>query len=454
MNCIMRVLSGAAQLTVVVSFLFVIDVRAVTFTNLYIFSADNGGTNVDGVSPDSVVLSGNTLYGTTESGGLNGDGTVFRVDVDGQHFTNLFNFYRGTFDSGSGTYPDSTGMDPNPGLLLISNTLYGTTFYGGLLHAGTVFKINTDGSGFGLIKSFAFTNGQAPSSGLTLFNNALYGTTTGGGTNQSGTIFRIDLSGLGFSKLFDFDNNADTYGGVVVYSNALYGFARFGEPTFGYVYRYVPGGAMTHILDFDGTNASRPYSTPTLSGNTLFGISFQGGTNGAGNIFRLDTDGLHYTNLFSFDNNTAGASPVDLAGMVLVGNTLYGTASGSGSGGRGTVFQINTDGSGFAVLHSFQFSDGANPESLLVSNGTLYGMTQYGIHGSSLGNGAVYSIILQPSIKIALSGNHVVLSWNDPSFFLYNTPTVPNTFTKIIGAASPYNYTLTNNQRFFELRSN
>jgi uncharacterized repeat protein (TIGR03803 family) len=434
-------------------------VSAASFTNLYIFSASNPDsknnfTNSDGGNPDSIVVSGKLIYGAASIGGLHGDGTIFRVGTDGKHFTNLFNFYKGTFDPISGFYPDSTGEMPNPGLLLLNNTLYGTTFYGGVFGLGSVFKINTDGSGFSVLYSFAGTNGQAPSSGLTLFSNVLYGTTTGGGTNQSGTVFRMDLAGSSFAKIYDFTNDADTYGGLVVSSNALYGLARYGETGNGYVYRIGLSGGFSHVFDFDGTNASRPYSTPTLFGNTLFGLSFQGGSDGGGNVFRVDTDGQHYTNLFSFPRgggaNITGANPVDLAGLLFSGNVLYGTTSVSGSGGQGTVFQLNTDGSGFKVLHSFQYSDGAEPESLALSAGTLYGMSQ----GTSVGDGGVYALILAPSLTVTLPGAAAVLNWNDPSYFLYAAPTLTNTFVKITGAASPYTNSAAGTQRFFQIRPN
>jgi len=66
---------------------------AATFTNLYIFSSDAfdskfNSTNNDGIGPNSIVLPGNVIYGTAMAGGLNGDGTVFRVGTDGRQFTN------------------------------------------------------------------------------------------------------------------------------------------------------------------------------------------------------------------------------------------------------------------------------------------------------------------------------------------------------------------------------
>src|SRR5438093_686676 len=71
--------------------------------------------------------------------------------------------------------------------------------------------------------------------------------------------------------------------------------------------------------------------------------------------------------------NFEGANPN--AGLILSNNTLYGTAADGGSSGHGTVFAVNTDGTGFRILHDFTGgSDGANPWSgLIFSGNALYG---------------------------------------------------------------------------------
>jgi uncharacterized repeat protein (TIGR03803 family) len=66
-----------------------------------------------------LVLRSNTLYGTTASGGTNGNGTIFKINTDGSGY----GIIRSLTDSG----PEGGGM------VLIGNTLYGTTFTGGLL---------------------------------------------------------------------------------------------------------------------------------------------------------------------------------------------------------------------------------------------------------------------------------------------------------------------------------
>ena len=98
-------------------------------------------------------------------------------------------------------------------------------------------------------------------------------------------------------------------------------------------------------------------------------------------MFALNTNGTGFTTLHSFTNSPDGANPY--AGLILSGNTLYGTACSGGSSNAGTVFAVNTNGTGFVVLHSFTISpDGANPQAgLILSGNTLYGTTCYG--GSS-----------------------------------------------------------------------
>src|SRR5438477_219438 len=87
--------------------------------------------------------------------------------------------------------------------------------------------------------------------------------------------------------------------------------------------------------------------------------------------------------------NNDGANPY--GGMALSGNTLYGTAGSAGSWGKGTVFKVNTDGTGFATVHSFTGTiDGASPlTGLIVSGGTVYGATQ---GGGNWGKGALFKV--------------------------------------------------------------
>jgi uncharacterized repeat protein (TIGR03803 family) len=87
--------------------------------------------------------------------------------------------------------------------------------------------------------------------------------------------------------------------------------------------------------------------------------------------------------------------------LVLSGKTLYGTANDGGTNGRGgTVFAINSDGTGYRILHSFNGDDGYFPDAeLILSSNMLYGTTY---QGGSFGNGVVFAVSTNGSNFIKL----------------------------------------------------
>ena len=338
--------------------------RAQTLTILHSFTAFPNYTNSDGATPYAgLILSGNTLYGTASAGGINGAGTVFAVNTDGTGFTILHNFTGGV-----------DGSVPEAGLILSGNTLYGTTYSGGNSSnsgAGTVFAVDIDGTHFTTIHSFASGGSSFPEAGLILSANTLYGTTSGRDIGP-GTVFAVDIDGTHFRTLHGF---------TVVSSSDPY----------------------------TNSDGATPRGGLILSGNTLYGTASQGGSGGTGTVFALNTDGTSFAVLHNFtvqpgtanSANTDGVHPV--AGLMLLGNTLYGTASQGGSGGLGTVFAVNTDGTSFTILHNFTGlpgpsavnpvgggSDGADADSgLILSGSTLYGTTT---HGGGGGYGTVFGV--------------------------------------------------------------
>ncbi len=330
---------------------------AQTYTNLHYFTAISGShylTNSDGADPQSaLVISGHTLYGTSDLGGVS-YGTVFAVNTNGSGFTNLYSFTNGS----DGAYPEA-------GLMLSGNTLYGTTSAGGSSGYGTVFAIKTDGTGF--TDLYSFTNGSDgahPVAGLTLSDTTLYGTAARGGNSGNGTIFAVSTIGPGFATIYNF--------------SAL--------------------DASTATTNTDGTNPQAPL---LLSGNTLYGTAAGGGTSGNGTVFAVTLDGTGFTNIHNFSaldtatSTTNGDGTEPQAGLILSGNTLYGTATSGGRSGFGTIFAVNTDGTGFATLYNFtNGSDGANPFAGLAACGnTLYGTaSDFSGAASGPGSGTIFQV--------------------------------------------------------------
>ena len=157
-----------------------------SFSVLHYFSAADPvtGTNGDGAySFSGLVLSGSNLYGTTAGGGIYGNGTVFAVNKTTLVFSNLHNFTGG-----------GDGSAPRGGLTLSGNTLYGTTTSGGIYTNGTLFAINTDGSGFTNLYSFTGgADGADPQGDLLLSGNTLYGAAGAGSVANYGIIFSFTL---------------------------------------------------------------------------------------------------------------------------------------------------------------------------------------------------------------------------------------------------------------------
>ena len=352
------------------------------FTVIWNFS---GGS--DGASPEGgLLLSGNTLYGTAFSGGSSNAGTVFAVNTDGSSFTNLYSF-RGGDD----------GANPVAGLLLSGNMLYGTASAGGSSSDGTVFEVNTNGGGFALLKTFSGANGATPDGTLVLSGSELFGTTFGGGTDGLGTIFEISTNGGGFDSLYSFKGGLDCgnpYDGLVLSGTELYGTASGVSPSiadYGSIFKISTSGTgftvLKTFLAGDGTGAN-PYGGLLVAGTELYGTT-ESGTPGYGTVFKLTTNGGSFTTLSSLPIGSGGYAPY--GGLVLSGSTLYGTTTSGGTDGYGTVFEVNINGNGFIVLTSFSGYNGAvNSQAPLVASGnTLYGTT-YG--GGSSGDGTVFSV--------------------------------------------------------------
>jgi uncharacterized repeat protein (TIGR03803 family) len=391
-------------------------------------------TNSDGIHPAAgLALSGNRLYGVMSGGGNGGSGTIFAVNTDGSAFTNLYNFSAVPMVA----FNNADGANPRSTLVLAGGTLYGTASQDGVGGGGTLFAINTNGSGFTNLYNFTnfSTNGSSPN-GLVLSGATLYGTAYYGGVGNNGTIFAANTNGSGFTNFYRFSaggynasfnltngDGANPAAALVVSGNTLYGTAsQGGSNGYGTVFQVnTDGSAFTNLYTFTNNDGANPQAGLVLSGDTLYGVARRGGTNGYGTVFQVNTDGSGYATLYNFSNgatNNDGSSP---AGLFLSGGLLYGTTQNGGVGGSGTIFALNTAGTGFTNLYGFSALesntnlDGANPEDgVVMAGGTLFTTT---FDGGGAGDGAVFSLSLgtaPATLAIERSGNAVIISW--PSF--------------------------------------
>ncbi|HXM41986.1 MAG TPA: choice-of-anchor tandem repeat GloVer-containing protein [Bryobacteraceae bacterium] len=326
----------------------------------------------DGTSPYAGVIdSAGNLYGATYYGGAYGKGIVYKLDANA-HETVLYTFTGGS-DGGNpaGVIRDSAG------------NLYGTTWSGGLNGDGTVYKIDTSGQQT-VLHSFGGFDGASPDAGVILDSAGnLYGATPTGGTGFAGTVYMLNASG-DETVLYNFTGGADGNQPVNVIRNSagnLYGTTvSGGAHGYGVVFEITAGGHQTVLYNFTGgADGSLPMAgvIGDSEGN-LYGTTFEGGAAGSGVVYKLAANGQE-TVLYNFAPGAGGMSPASGLVMDSAGD-LYGTASGGGASGAGTVYKLDAGGNE-TVLYSFTGgTDGGNPAAGVVrdSGGNLYGTTPVG----------------------------------------------------------------------------
>jgi uncharacterized repeat protein (TIGR03803 family) len=377
-------------------------------TTLLSFAVTNGA------NPSASLVQGadGNFYGTTAFGGPGGGGTVFQMTPLGT-LTNLVSFN------------NTNGAGPRDALVqAVNGNFYGTTYNGGTNNFGTVFQATTNGALTTLV-TFAYTNGAYPIAGLIQGQDgSFYGTTAIGGTNSGGTVFQVRTNGT-LATLVSFDINGSAgnspYAGLVQGSDgSLYGTTfQGGTNGSGTIFKLTTNGMFTPLHSFTGTNdGANPYAGLIQGADgSLYGTTENGGTNGFGTVFRFAANGA-LTTLAAF-GNTNGAYPQ--AGVIQASDgNFYGTTSAGGaytnqSGlGYGTIFKLATNAT-LTTLMSFNGTNGASPQAGLLqsADGSFYGTTA---NGGTNGYGTVFrlSVIVPPPKfqTVTMAGTTLTLTWS------------------------------------------
>ncbi len=182
------------------------------------------------MSPAKLLLYNDYLYGTTYDQGTSEPSKIFKIKIDGTEYLKLHNF-----DSqGNGRYPYGD-------LTLIGSLLYGTTRRGGVYNGGILYKINVDGSGFEQIYSFSKNDGYDVTNSLLRQGSVFYGAADYGSINDLGTLFSINTNGSGFRRLFDFTDSINGYltSKIVLTGDTIFGITLGGgSDNAGTIFRY------------------------------------------------------------------------------------------------------------------------------------------------------------------------------------------------------------------------
>jgi uncharacterized repeat protein (TIGR03803 family) len=434
----------------------------------------------DAVTPGGglTLASDGLLYGMTrfgKSGDFTGAGSVYRIAPNGTGFQIIFRFAPTTGanvqlspKNANGAYPESELVEGSDGYL------YGVAVSGGPEGTGTVFKLSKDGTDFQLLKSFG-----AVISALTGFGGIDDARVVADPANAANNVARVVKSATaelsagvtvstGVNKTVDTIpfTTTSTRMTVRVYSpragipvrlkvedatdptrsvetealttqvntweTLTFNFANqvAGTTALNLAYTYnrlsiffdygktgAAGGGGTFYFDdilFDtsgsggGAGTFTPITFALPSGLTVtvdgagptgqlvlgsdgffYGTTATGGPNGRGAIFRIGFDGSGFQVLRHFSattpdattglpENADGAGP--LGGLIDGGDgRFYGATSQGGAEGHGVLYAISPDGT-FNVLHTFNNANGSRPlaELLLGTDGKLYGTTAAG----------------------------------------------------------------------------
>jgi uncharacterized repeat protein (TIGR03803 family) len=354
-----------------------------------------------GAQPYSGVIrdAAGNLYGTTSAGGASGEGEVYRLSSAGL-LTVIHSFTGG---------PD--GAQPFSGVVADSlGTLYGTTYTGGVLGMGVVYKIDQTGK---LTVLYSFTGGAdggLPYAGVILdAAGNLYGTTYAGGIScapfgefpHCGVVYKVDPSG-NETVLYSFSEYSGTgyeprTGVVRDAAGNLYGAAAGGAFEQGVVYKVDVNGVETVLRTFTQPNGGDTGTGPDSSlildaAGNLYGTTFSGGHGFpcCGTIYEVTQFGGG-REIFAFDG-TNGENP--LAGVILdAQGNFYGTTAQGGGASGGVVYKVDSSGVETVLYNFTGGTDGGDPQSGLIRDpqGNLYGTTLFGGAGN-VPEGVIYKV--------------------------------------------------------------
>jgi len=362
----------------------------------------------DGSDPEGGLIADadGDLFGTTQSGGTNNDGTVFEITYSPTTGYASTPTVLVSFNGTDGYVPDDT-------LLADANgDLFGTTFYGGANNDGEVFEIPNTAAGYAstpsVLASFGF-GGNPRSSLIADANGDLFGTTGEDGADGDGTVFEIAKTATGYAStstiLVSFNSTDGKFpvGGLLAdAAGDLFGTTDEGGASgYGNVFEIAKtatgyASTPTVLVNFDSNTWGAFASLIADAQGDLFGTSADGGAYAGGAVYEIAKTPTGYastpTVLASFNGpvvhsgpelDTDGSYPT--ASLIIDANgDLFGTTEDGGVTGQGTVFEIANTANGYSgtpiSLLSFNGSDGEIPASNLIvaANGDLLGTTEGG----------------------------------------------------------------------------
>ena len=346
-----------------------------------------GGCPNGGVPTSIIQGSDGNFYGTAsetlqqpeEAGGL-----VFSLTPSGT-FTVLY-----TFELGQGNnFPN--GQDPVQLVEGSDGMLYGETDLGGTNNAGTVFRLNRDGSGFQVIHSFCPSCGDAydPLGMAAGANGEVYGATFYAKVSkcECGSIFSVNVA-TGKYKIVKVTRSAPS--NPVAGANGMLYWTVLGDM---FIYNETTRKMQSINLKLPKVDHfKRSAASLVLGANgNLYGIYGVAGT-GEG-LFEIQPDGTNLTLFPALQNVFSGTT----SGLVLGGDGNLWMEQSGAQAGYGQILTFSpANGSLIQTLTPFSQTSlvGGYPDDLISASGSLWGLTTF--YGEapqgSLGEGVVFSL--------------------------------------------------------------
>ena len=348
----------------------------------------------DGLMPYAGMTQGTNgmLYGTTYSGGASGgNGTIFALTPGGA----LSSVYVFCLHAGC-----PYGSSPYGGLIQGTNgKLYGTTQSGGANQEGTVFEVTPAGS-LTTLHRFTGGDGAGPLAGLLQATDGnFYGTTQYGGTNGDGTAFSINSSG-NLTLLYSFCSQSNCTDGeqpvasvMQTADGRIYGTTYYGGGNAacaggcGTIFTISPAGQLATLHSFDEADGAGPAgSLIQATDEKVYGVTSGGGTIGAGTVFSITPAGILSTlHSFCAQPCSDGANP--FGGLVQdTDGSFYGTAAAGGAYGAGTAFSLSVGLGPFVATNPVSGKPGA---AVKILGANLIGATSVTFNGTA----AVFTVV-------------------------------------------------------------
>jgi uncharacterized repeat protein (TIGR03803 family) len=306
------------------------------------------------------------LYGTSWLCGENGGGpcfgTVFRVSpTGGMTILHVFN------ETGGGRNPVGRLIQARDG------NLYGVTHFGGEAGNGTIYRVSLNGV-VSIVHHFGDADGSHPDGGLTQGSDgAFYGTTRSGGASNWGTAFRFSLDG-GLTTFHHFGEPIGGYVGrrspLIELNGAFYGIVELSQKA--EIFRMQRDGSLEvmHTLEwFEGDSSSRASDLMLSRDGNFYGILHSGRASDRGVFYRISPGGV-FRALRQFQPNevTPYGTPMEAAdGSWYAPGGVWHTLE------INAIFRLKRDGSSEIVHRLDSMNPGDLTSLVQARDGLIYG---------------------------------------------------------------------------------